>query len=200
MSRLRAGVAAAVVSVALIGGPGAASARQGPDNIVEVQNTRDGSLRARSQAVVTHSPGGDVTNNNVATATSSCVNCRTAAAAVQMLIVEGAYDQATFAPWNLGVAVNQNCDTCETFAYAHQIVFIVLRPVKIGARASDQIDSIQKDIDDVVRSRDDFPTMQAELDSLTDQMAGVVRSEIDRSGHGRGEQDHRDVHEREGQH
>jgi hypothetical protein len=188
---------AVVVSVALLGGQGAALADHGADNVVEVQNTSDNSLRAQSRAVVTHSPGGTVSNTNAAYATSSCVNCRTAAVAVQMLIVEGPV--GTNAAVNVSLAVNQNCDTCQTFAYAHQVIFLVGRPVRLGGRALDRIESIQEDIDDVVRSRHDFPTMEAELDSLTDQMAAVVRAEISRSGRGNGEQDHRDVHDHEGQ-
>jgi hypothetical protein len=191
MTKFRVGVVAVVMSVALMGGQSVAFADRSPDNIVEVRNTRDYSFQSRSRGVVTHAPGGTVGNNNVATAWATCLECRTTAAAVQMVIVEGPYD--TLEPGNLAAAINDNCDTCETFAYARQYVFIVGREVKISHKAETRIERIDEDMEDVIRSRDDFPTMEAELDALTQQMVDVVRGEIDRTGNKGGEEDHRDV-------
>src|SRR5205085_10128370 len=180
------------------GGQSAAFAGSGPDNIVEVRNTKDGSLRAKSSAVVTHAPGGTVGNNNVATAWATCAGCRTAAAAVQMVIVEGPYD--TFEPGNLAAAINDGCDTCETFAFARQHVFVVGRPVRIGDRATDQIEQIDEQMAKVIRSRDAFPTMETQLDALTQALVDVVRGQLDRSGSRRSEDDHRDVREHDQDH
>jgi hypothetical protein len=198
-------VAAMLVSVATMAGVPAAYAddddggsggRRG-DNIVEVQNTRDNSLRARSRVVVTESRGGTVDNQNVAYATGTCLNCRTAAAAIQVLIVEGTYDPATFQPANVAVAVNDRCSSCATFAFARQVVFVVGRDVRIGDRAERRIEDIEEDVDRVTRSRLPLPTMEAELDGLTEKLVEIVRAEIARTGHsGGGEDDRRQVDER----
>jgi len=193
MTKLRATIVATVMAVALVGGQAPAFAGGSPDNIVEVRNTKDGAFKAKSRAVVTHAPGGTVGNNNVATAWATCVGCRTTAAAVQVVIIEGSY--STFDPGNLAAAINDNCDTCETFAFARQHFFDVGHPVPIGNRAEDQIDDINDQMAQVIRSRDDFPTMVTELDALTQALIDVVRGEIDRSGSHQGEDDHRDVQE-----
>jgi hypothetical protein len=112
--------------------------------------------------------------------------------------VEGPYD--TFEPGNLAAAINDGCDTCETFAFARQHVFVVGRPVRIGDRATDQIEQIDEQMAKVIRSRDAFPTMETQLDALTQALVDVVRGEIDRSGSRRSEDDHRDVREHDQDH
>jgi hypothetical protein len=193
MTRIRVAVVAAVMSVAIVGGQSVAFADRGPDNIIEVRNTRDYSFKSKSNAVVTHAPGGAVENNNVATAWATCVECRTTAAAVQMVIVEGSYD--TLEPGNLAAAINDGCTTCETFAYARQYVFVVGHPVRIGDRAEGRLERIDDQIDTVIRSRGTFTDMETQLDALTQQMVDIVRGEIARSGNSGGESDHRDVQE-----
>jgi putative peptide zinc metalloprotease protein len=193
MTKIRVSVVAVVMAVAMVGGQSAAFAGSSPDNIVEVRNTTDGALMAQSRAVITHAPGGTVENNNVATAWATCANCRTAAAAVQMLIVEGPY--TTFEPGNLAAAINDGCDTCETFAYARQYVFVVGHEVRISGWSEHRLEDINEEMADVVQSRDAFPTMEAELDSLTQQLVDVVRHDIARAGKKGGEQDQRDVQE-----
>jgi len=199
MTRARARVVAAVLSVAtmgaMLGGQPAfadGGGGKGPDNIVEVRNTRDNSSRSRSKAVVTHEPGGTVDNTNVASAWPTCTDCRTAAAAVQMVIVEGAFTPP-LVPENHAYAINDNCTRCVTFAYARQVVFVVGRPVRIGDDAEDRIEDINEEMADVVRSGATPPEMEAELDALTEQMVDVVRDEIQRSGSSGGEHDHRDT-------
>jgi len=188
---------AIVVCLGVLAGPSAASFADEDasyaNNVVSVSNTIDGALRARSRAVATHAPGSTVTNENVAIAQATCTGCRTVAAAVQILIVEG--QPTDFEPGNGAAAVNTNCHACETFAYARQVVFTPGRRVWLSEDAQERIEGVNEQIAHVVRSPEGFGAMTADLDRLTAQLSGIVRAEIQRNGTSAGEDDHRDVRE-----
>ncbi len=195
--RFRVGIVAVAMTVVTMAGQSAAVADDddgyyGADNIVEVRNTRDNSLRARSRAVVTHTSDRTVDNTNVASAWATCFNCRTAAAAVQVVIVEGPYDPP-LVPENGAVAINDVCDTCVTFAYARQTVFVVGHLVRIRDRAEDRIEDINEDMSDLIRSGLPLPTLEVRLDALNQELVDVVQGEIDRSGRSGGKHDRRQV-------
>jgi putative peptide zinc metalloprotease protein len=137
--------------------------------------------------------GDTVANENVASAYASCTDCRTVAAAVQVLVVDGS--ATDFRPVNVAVALNENCLRCQTFAYARQVVIRSATPARLGDDAEDAIEDIDERIGEVVRSRRPFPEMTASLDRLAERMAAVVRAEIARAGSSGHEDDHREVHE-----
>lgn len=196
MRQLRRGLVATLLVVGVCA-PNAAFAdwedRDRGDNVVSVENYRDGRSVARSRTSVAIASGDTVANENVASAYASCTDCRTVATAVQVLVVDGS--PSDFRPVNLAVALNEECLRCQTFAYARQIVIRSEAPFRLGDDAEDDIEDIEGRIGEVTRSRRSFPEMTATLDRLAERMASVVRAEIARSGPSGGEDDRRDVHE-----
>lgn len=199
MNRIRGAALALVMAIAGLGAPVAAHAdtrRGGADNVVMVNNSNDGALAARSRAVVSHDPGPTVGNQNYAQAYAhDCTGCRTVAAAVQVVLVEGA--TTNFTPANAAVAVNEKCYFCQTFAYANQYVFSPRRPVRLSDDAREQISEINGQIAEVVRSQESFPEMSAQLDSLSGRLQDIVRAEIARAGTSAEEKPFRDVQQRD---
>lgn len=197
MSRFRVSAFAVALVVGVAAAPQAASAdsdgRSAGNNVVSVENYGDDSSRVRSRAVITHAPNEVVANQNIASAYANCTDCRTISAAVQVLIVETT--PSDFRPLNLAAAVNENCVRCETFAYARQIVLQPGSRVRLGDDAEDDLEDIDEEIEDVTRSSLPFPEMVAELDALAEELAQVVREEIERTGEIEDEDDRRDVDE-----
>src|ERR687887_616189 len=105
---IAATVAACGAAVALCALPAAAATPTGgPNNVVLVQTTADGSALARASTQVVTAAGDTVTSANIATA-----------AAVQVLLVTR--NPSFFAPGNAAVATNAACTGCGSFAYARQ--------------------------------------------------------------------------------
>lgn len=189
-----------VVAVALVVGvwaPSPAFAGQGDrysgDNVVSVENYRDGRTLARGRASVAVNSSTTVANENVASAYASCTDCRTVAAAVQVLVVDGSVTD--FRPVNLGVALNQDCLRCQTFAYARQVIIRSATPVSLGEDVEDKIEDVDERIREVVRSGQSFPEMAARLDELAERLANAVRTEIARASSSEDNDDRRDVRE-----
>src|SRR5688572_28922586 len=93
---------------------------QSQDNTAVATNTKDGKSvfkLAFSVKKVT----GDVDATNTAVAYSSCTDCRTVAAAIQVVLVAGPVGSAT--PENVAIALNYYCTECETLAAAYHFVF-----------------------------------------------------------------------------
>lgn len=159
-----------------------AGAEAGANNVVQVTNRVDGGLAATARAQVAYAPADTVGHENVATATSSCVGCRTVAVAVQVVIVESYPSE--YVPHNAAAAVNMGCSSCETFAYARQIVVQPAVKVHLDPAAHQQIQGIQWDMNAVASSDLGLFDMKAELDVLADQLEGVVRANMERVGVG----------------
>lgn len=198
---MRRFAAVLVLALVAVAGPAPAGADEGggvrgaANNIVQVVNQVDGATRARSGVAVSRNATDTVGNQNLALARASCTGCRTVAAAVQVVVVEG--NPTTFAPENAGVAINENCTNCRTFAYANQVVLSPHHPVHIGDGARDRMEAVYEQIDGAVRSGQSFPELSATLDRLTAQLVAIVQAEIDRSGARGDRQDRRDVHQDE---
>lgn len=195
MYRRFAALAALAASLTMVGAPRALADEDGSvaNNVVSVRNQEDGASRIRARTSVAHDSGPTVANDNEAFAFASCTDCRTVAAAVQVVLVEGVADDVR--PTNFALALNENCLRCATFAYAHQVVLTPGQRVDIGERAQDQIGEIQRQIRTVAGSDEPFPQMNADLDSLTDQLVAVVQGEVQRAGTSAGRNDDRRVDE-----
>jgi hypothetical protein len=179
--RCRAAAALVVLSTALIGAhPAAAAEGGGADHVVQVGNVVDGAQRARADAQVAYDPAPTVQNQNVAIAESSCTSCRTVAVAVQAVIVEGPVND--FEPANAAVATNDGCVSCATLAYARQEVLVTDHPVVLGSDGQAQVGALEDQMQTVAASSDSFDAVIAELDSLTDQLVGVLQAAVDQGG------------------
>jgi hypothetical protein len=197
MKRIRVVAVGLIMSAGVLGSAvpvHADSPPAGQDNIVMVTNTAGGDLKARSRTTVSHNPGPTVSNQNYAEAYAhDCTGCRTVAAAVQVVVVEGS--TTSFTPTNAALAINENCHSCQTFAYANQYVFSPLRPVELSDSAREQLAEVRDQIAEVVRSQKPFPQMSADLDSLSSQLISIVRAEIQRAGTSADEKPFREVQE-----
>ncbi len=184
-----------IATVTMAGVPRAVAGETnaGANNIVSVQNVKTGSLLANAKTSLAHDAGPTVANDNEAYAHASCTDCRTVAVAVQVVLVEGA--TTDFRPTNVALALNENCLRCATFAFARQEVLTPGRHVEIGKTAESQIESIQSQIRGVAVSSEPFDQMTADLDSLTEQLVGVVQGEVQRAGTTAEDNDHREVDE-----
>ncbi|MDQ4096307.1 MAG: hypothetical protein M3144_00340 [Actinomycetota bacterium] len=171
-------VAALVVALVPTGAP--AHAAGGANNVVLVSNHVDDALAARASVQVAHAPADTVSNENLATATSSCVGCRTVAVAMQVVVVEG--HPSDFRPHNAAVAVNNECSSCETLAYARQVVVQPAVMVYLDPEARQQLQVIESEINDAASSPLGLFEIVAELDVLTDQVVDVVSANMHRAG------------------
>jgi len=182
MYRRFAAAISIVASLTLAGAPRAFAGEEGAgaNNVVSVRNTETGDVRTRSRVSVAHDPGPTVADENEAFAYASCTDCRTVAAAVQVVLVEGPANDVR--PVNAAVAVNENCLRCATFAYANQVVLTPRTRVEIGDEAEGRIEYLEGQIRSVAASSEAFPQMSADLDSLTGQLVAVLQGEVQRAG------------------
>jgi len=167
----------------------------GANNVVSVRNLEDGARQIRTRTSVAHDPGPTVANDNEAFAYASCTDCRTVAAAVQVVLVEGPMNESR--PVNAALAVNENCLRCATFAYANQVVLQAGRHVEIGDEAEERIEAIEGRIRSVAASSETFLEMSTDLDGLTQQLVAVVQGEVQRAGTTAARIDDRRVDERD---
>ncbi len=197
MTQLRVSVLAVLMSVGVLAGPHPALAdwerSTSPDNVVSLENYADHSRLARAGVAVTRVAGDTVANQNVASSYASCTDCRTVGAAIQVVIVES--QPTEFRPVNLGVAVNENCLRCQTYAYARQVVLSAGMRMELSDDAEEAIEDISEQARSVVRSRRTFPEMTAALDRLTARLITIVKGEIQAAGTSPDEDDRRDVDE-----
>ena len=122
------------------------------DNIVYVRS-RPGQQANRQwgSAVVSFDDNGTVDNRNYAYATSSCTGCRTVAAAVQVIVAEGAVSDDQ--PVNEAVAYNDQCSGCQTLAYARQFVIQEPGRVELDGHGEQQVRAIDIPVGEFRRIR-----------------------------------------------
>ncbi|MBV8297138.1 MAG: hypothetical protein JO085_09895 [Acidimicrobiia bacterium] len=197
--RIRLAIAAVVTLLGVLGlavQPAYAwvySGDENGNNIVQVQNTKDNSTRAFSLAAVTGNPGSTVGNQNTAYATASGTGNRTVATAIQVLIVEG--NPTNYQPQNLAVALNNQCTSCQTFAYANQVILQPHHQVNLSNDAQNQLNRLNYQAFETSWSSEPFPQMSADLDNITNQMVAIVQGEIQKNGPAASEQDNRNTDE-----
>lgn len=151
-----------------------------PYNHVQVLNRQDGQLRTKGKIAVAEESDGVVDNTNTALALASCTDCRTAAAAIQVIILET--QASDVQPGNAAVAVNAGCLRCMTFAYAHQVMLSPFHPVTISDAARGQLKELDRRLDALLAVPDTpFDVLDQQLDALAAQVESVVQAEIDRS-------------------
>lgn len=180
--------AAAVVGVAVplvLVAPGQAFADGGgadgggANNIVTVVNHDNGSTRIEGHAAVAVDEGPSVANRNIAQARASCVGCRTEAAAIQVVVVVGSPDRV--APQNEALALNQGCQSCQTFAYARQVLVYASHRVDLG-QTERQVHQVDAQVAQELASGQAFGQMASGLDSLAAQLVADVQQAIQEGG------------------
>lgn len=167
--------------------------QDGGNNVVQAK-TQSGTalVQERAKVKVTQDPSSDVEDTNVAVAQStSCTDCRTVAAAIQIVIVENPH-VTTYQPQNGAAAVNDSCLRCATAAFARQIVLTPYHAVHLSESTREQIHEANDEADRIVESNADFPTMSAEIKDLASRLAATVQSDIDNQSSTPSSRDDRD--------
>jgi putative peptide zinc metalloprotease protein len=167
-----------VAAVVLAGSPLAGA--DGAQNHVTAVNRTDDRVTTFARAAVTEHHGPTVTDENTAYASASCTDCRTVAAAVQVVAVDGSVSD--FEPVNAAVALNESCTRCATYAYARQEIITVDGDLTITAAGQAALRALEDQIQQVTGSEEPFLEMGSDLDALTLQMVDIVRGEIERAG------------------
>jgi putative peptide zinc metalloprotease protein len=158
------------------GGAGAG----GMDNEVVLVNTQDGRHLARSSVAVAPVLGDVVDNQNAAYAYSRCSDCRTVAVAVQVVLVMG--NPSSVTPRNLALAVNQDCERCESMASAYQYVLTTDGIVHFSAAGEREIAALRGEIAGVTGSDLPFAELDARLDALVERLWQVIDNELVAAG------------------
>ena len=129
------------------GNGGGFPAANGRNNIVQVINYTDGSVKSGGRDDVTHMWGPNVGPKNEAVAFSSCVKCSTAAIAIQIVVVDAKV--RNFQPLNMAEAVNYQCSGCTTCAVAIQYFIQVSDPTVIPNDVRKQVKLIDAELRDL---------------------------------------------------
>jgi hypothetical protein len=179
---------ALVAAAALLGlaSPASASTWAAHDQTVTAETTAPGPLQQqRSGVAVTTDPGGTVDNNNVAFAYAhDCTGCRSAAAALQAVIVTGPVTDLS--PGNGGFAINENCTSCVTYAFAFQYIVVTDHPVRLTGRDRDALEGIGGQARRLIHSDLAFGTvtdqqaLDAQFHDLTTQFKAVIDRAVSR--------------------
>lgn len=114
----------------------------GAHNIVRVINHQDTFFKSDGRSEVNEVPGDNVGPVNEAYAYSSCTNCKTLAVALQIIVRDA--NAHNVQPQNAAVAVNFQCNGCQTGAIAIQDVIPVADPTHVPnsvQQQSNQIDA-----------------------------------------------------------
>ena len=143
------------------------------DNAAIAINTRDGSSLFRLAFSIRRVAGDVVDHQNVALAWGKCQSCRTTAIAIQIVLVEGS--PSTVTPVNLAVAVNENCNLCQTFATAYQFVVGTNGPVEFTKDGRRELAQVYRELRRL-RNQDLAP---AELDARVKALMERVRRVLD---------------------
>ena len=146
-------------------------------------NTEDGSNLFEFAFKIRRVMNDVVDQTNAAVAYSSCTECQTVAVAIQIVLVYS--DPSVVTPENVAVAVNENCDTCESVASAYQFVFSVPDKFKFSRAAWIKMIRIRLQIARLGRDFEQGELSATELaerlDVLTDELRAVIKADIERA-------------------
>jgi hypothetical protein len=192
--RSRRFLATVATATTLLAGPAVTTARADDQQVVTsatAEVSSDGAFRFDDAFRVLEFDDEVVNPGNYAYAHAvGCEGCKAVAISFQIVLVQQAPE--TLAPENLGLALNENCDTCDAAAGAYQFV-VGGHPVRLTERGRGQLNAIAHRVDALQWQRLTGPEMIAEADALADQVDSVLQTELrsvrgDDGEHGRVEE------------
>lgn len=157
-------------------GSAAPAVAQSQDNTAVAVNKKDGTSvfkLAFSVKTVT----GEVDATNTAVAYASCSDCRTVAAAIQVVLVSG--DVTSASVENEALAVNYQCSECETLAVAYQFVYGDGQELEFTKEGKRRLRDLKKQFYDL-KMRDDLTLdeLAVEIGRIAAEVAVVVDTEV----------------------
>ncbi len=189
MNRLRHLISIPLLALALIAGA-AGQAVAAADNVAVVTNETDDSYAWKQAFKVTRVNQDTADVGNGAAAVASCARCRTAAVAVQIVLITRS--ASTITPTNLSIALNEQCETeCATYAGAWQLVVTTGSPVHFTEAGNARIDAFKADLRALLAGASFGPdpleigAFNAEVRALIhNDLVPVVEREMVRAGGG----------------
>jgi hypothetical protein len=193
MHVLRRILAVPLIATALVAGMAAPAGAI--DNVAAAINTKNDFYKWKTAFQVTRVDDDVVDDSNFAYAESSCERCRTAAVAVQIVLITG--DPSTVTPGNFAFAVNTLCTQCRTYAGAWQFVVTTNQPVHFTEAGNATIDAVRQRVQELVATAEFGPTedaladlakidaLNAAIDAEVARLEAVLENETVRVGGGR---------------
>jgi hypothetical protein len=89
---------------------------------------------------------------------------------------------ASFTPTNVGLAVNYQCTSCQTYADAYQWVVGVPAGADLTPEGRQRLDGVRKDLHDLGHSNLTASEIQREVPGLAAEVGSVLATEIEHSG------------------
>ena len=169
------GLFLAALLAATLGAPMVPAGAQ--DNSAEAVNTKDGKSVFKLAFQVKKTMDGDVDATNTAIAFASCEDCKTVAAAIQVVLI--AENPSSVDAENVAVALNYQCTECETLAAAYQFVFGTGEDVKFTPEGKRRLNELKQQFKDL-KHRDDLTLSQLsrEIAVIAGEVAEVVDTEL----------------------
>lgn len=169
---------AVVATLALVLPVPAAGAQ---DTAAVAVNRQDGKSVFKLSFSVKRVMDGDVDAANAAVAYASCNDCRTVAAAIQVVLAMDEVDSVTAE--NVAIAINYQCSSCETLAEAYQYVYGEGQPVRFTPEGQQRLADIRRRLQEL-RRRDDLTIeeLHGEIAALAGEVATVVDTELVATG------------------
>jgi putative peptide zinc metalloprotease protein len=148
---------------------------QSQDNTAVAVNKKDGKSVFKLAFSVKKATG-NVDASNTAVAYASCTDCKTVAAAIQVVLVSG--DPNSVDADNVAIAINYQCDECETLAAAYQFVYGDGQELEFTKEGKERLHELKKRFQDL-KHRDDLTLDQlaAEIAAIAAEVAVVVDTE-----------------------
>jgi putative peptide zinc metalloprotease protein len=178
--RFRLACARLLILAMLIAGPGAAGAAfaadSGSNTSAVAVNTQNGSSVFRLAFAVRQVTGSVVDNQNAAVAYASCTACQTVAISIQILLISGS--PTTFTPTNVAVAVNQNCNLCDTLALAYQFAVGVNTELRFTHEGRREIADIRRQLSALGQSGLTGPEIANQVNTLMTQLGSVLQTQL----------------------
>jgi len=182
MNRLARNLVSIVVAAGVVLAPTAAGAKD--ENVVYAVNRTDGGALVRASVDFREVRNGRVDQENRAYAVAQCVGCRTLAAAFQLVLVTK--PPTTLAPQNEAVAVNNECDSCVTWASAKQIVVEAGEKAQLTKSGRARLEGVENGLESLAEGMIDktLEQLSAEIDFWFAEFLDVAQTEIERTDGG----------------
>jgi len=154
----------------------------GTDNVAVASNTKDGRTVIAISIKIVKTDGAIVDPTNAAVAVASCSDCQTVAIALEGVLVTGS--PTTFDPTNIALALNSDCNNCQTLATAYQDVVQNDTKVRITGAGRQQIADIRKDLESLRNSGLDIFAIQQRVNDAAGRFLAVLQNEVVPTGKG----------------
>ena len=114
---------------------------------------------------------------NAAVALNSCDDCRSLAAAVEVVLISGVPTPPLVAT-NVSVGVNVECSNCSAGSYAYQLVIVTDEPLTLDRPTINAIANTRRRIEQKARSNHDTERVLDDLQRETNQLEQQLRRRV----------------------